>query len=471
MVKRKLTFLESVSPLLVMTALVFFGFVVFKVRIEAILLASTLYAAFIGRRAGLSWKDMESAIGNKVATAMPAILILFSVGIVIGTWTFSGTVPMMIYFGLKLISPKMFLVTAFVLTAIVSTATGTSWGSAGTVGVALMGVASGIGIPLPQAAGAVVAGSVFGDKLSPLSDTTNLASLVCDVDLYDHIKHMLYTTIPASLIALGIYLIVGLNYDYQLVLPETVQILTETLDKFYNWNILLLLPPTIVFFGAIKKKPTVPIMILSSLVAIILGIFVHGFRLLDGIRAVTTGFNVNMVNIPGFDPSSVVWEVTKLLNRGGLVSMSGLVTVIFCAYAFASIIERAGILEIILNSFHKKIKTTGQLVLVTILSSMGLVTAAGTSFISIVMIGELFKDLYIQMNLHPKNLSRSLEDAGTMFNCLIPWSSAGVFYIGSLGVSPAEFWVWAIPCYVGIILAIFYGFTGISIAKLDTSNN
>lgn len=470
MLKRKSTFLESVSTLLVMTILVFFGFVVFKIRIEPLLLGSALYAAFIGRRVGLTWKEMEKAIASKVATAMPAILILFAVGIVIGTWTFSGTVPMMIYYGLKIISPKMFLVTAFILTAIVSTATGTSWGSAGTVGVALMGVASGIGIPLPQAAGAVVAGSVFGDKLSPLSDTTNLASLVCDVDLYDHIKHMLYTTIPASVVALVIYLIVGLNYESTLVLPETVQILTKTLDTFFNWNILLLLPPIIVLLGSIKKKPTVPIMILSSIVAIILGIFFHGFRLLDGIRTVTEGFNVDMVNISGFDSSGVAWEVSKLLNRGGLKSMSDLVTVIFCAYVFASIVERAGMLEVILSSFHKKIKTSGQLVLVTILSSMGLVTAAGTSFISIVMIGELFKDLYIKMGLDPKNLSRSLEDAGTMFNCLIPWSSAGVFYIGALGVSPAEFWIWAIPCYVGIAFAIFYGFTGISIAKLDAND-
>lgn len=467
---RKPSFFEAVSTLVVMTILVFVGFVVFEVRIEPLLIASAIYAGFIGKRVGLTWRDMEKAIGAKVATAMPAILILFSVGIVIGTWTFSGTVPMMIYYGLKIISPKMFLVTAFLLTAIVSTATGTSWGSAGTVGVALIGVAAGIGIPLPQAAGAIVAGSVFGDKLSPLSDTTNLASLVCEVDLYAHIRHMLYTTIPASLIALAIYYVVGMNIESDLIVPETVTMLMDTLDAIFNWNIFLLLPPAIIIFGSIRKYATVPIMLLSSAVALITGVLAHGFSLLEGIQSATSGFHVSMASGLGIDPDTVIWEVSKLLNRGGLKSMSGLVTVIICAYVFASIIERAGVLTVILHSFHEKIKTQGQLVLVTILSSMGLVTASGTSFISIVMIGELFKDTYVKMGLDPKNLSRSLEDAGTMFNCLIPWSSAGVFYIGALGVSPAEFWPWAIPCYVGIAFAIFYGFTGIAIAKLPLKN-
>jgi len=467
MTRRKPTLFESISCIIVMAVLVGVGYGVFKMRVEPLLIASAIYAGFIAKRTGMKWIEMEKAISQKIASAFPAILILFAVGIVVGTWIYSGTVPMMIYYGLKIISPKFFLVTAFIITAIISTATGNAWGSAATAGVALIGIASGLDIPLPIAAGAIVAGSVFGDKISPLSDTTNLAALATGVDLYDHIRHMFYTTIPSAAIGLIIYLIVGLKGMGQATIPDTVHVLLGTLETIYNFNILLLLPVIIVIYGSLTKKPTVPVMLLSSVVAVLVGMVMHGFGFIDGINSMVTGFNVSMVTKQGFDSSSVIWEVTRLVNRGGIMSMTTIAIIIFCAYSFAGIAEDAGCLSVILESFSNKIKSVGQLVTVTLLGSIILVFTAGTAAISILMIGELFREAYIKKGLHPKNLSRTLEDGGTMIVALVPWSSSGVFYLATLGVSPAQFWMWAIPNYLCLIFAIIYAYTGFGMAKLD----
>jgi NhaC family Na+:H+ antiporter len=468
--RRKPTFFEAISTIIVMAVLVGVGFGIYRVRVEPLLISSAVFAGFIAIRIGMNWREMEIAISEKIAKAMPAIFILFVVGIVIGTWVYSGTVPMMIYYGLKIINPKFFLVTAFIITAIISTATGTAWGSAGTAGVALIGIANGLGIPLPIAAGAIVAGAVFGDKVSPLSDTTNLAALVTGVNLYDHIKHMFYTTIPAAVLGMTVYLVIGLKGMGQLAIPETVHVLLSTLDTIYNFNVFLWLPVLIVLYGSIRKKPTVPVMLLSSAVAIAVGMFSHGFTLMNGLTAIVTGFNVEMVTVAGFDTTTVAWEVTKLINRGGIMSMTGISVLVFCAYSFAAIVEAAGCLEVILESFYSKVKSVGQLILVTIVGSAVLVFTAGTAYISILMIGELLKDAYLKKGLHLKNLSRTLEDAGTMLVALVPWSTSGVFYLATLGVSPIDFWMWAIPCYTCIIFATIYGFTGFGIAKLDTKH-
>ncbi|WP_242972976.1 Na+/H+ antiporter NhaC [Anaeromicrobium sediminis] len=470
MVKRKPTLFEAISCIVVMAVLVGIGFGIFRMRVEPLLIASAAYAGFIAKRTGMNWEEMEKAISEKIAKAMPAIFILFTVGIVVGTWVYSGTVPMMIYYGLKIINPKFFLVTAFMITAIISTATGTAWGSAGTAGVALIGIASGLGIPIPIAAGAIVAGSVFGDKVSPLSDTTNLAALVTGVNLYDHIKHMFYTTIPSALIALVVYLVIGLKGMGQLAIPETVSVLLNTLDSIYDWNVFLWLPVVIVIYGSICKKPTVPVMLVSSVAAVFIGMFSHGFTFVDGINSMVKGFNVNMVTAQGFDPSSVIWEVTRLINRGGIMSMTGIAVIVFCAYSFAGIVEETGCLSVILESFYSKVKTVGQLVVVTIIGSIILVFTAGTAFISILMIGELLKEAYLKKGLHLKNLSRTLEDAGTMIVALVPWSTSGVFYLATLGISPIDFWMWAIPNYLCIIFAIIYAYTGFGIAKIDSDS-
>lgn len=275
---RKPSIFEAISCIVIMALIVGVGNVYLKLPIQPLLLISAAYASFIAYRVGLRWGDIENAISDSIGKCMPAILIIFSVGIVVGTWIYSGTVPMLIYYGLKIISPQMFLVSAFIIVAIVSMATGTAWGSTATAGVALIGMAETLGVPLPIAAGAIISGGVFGDKLSPLSDTTNLAPLVTGVDLFDHIKHMLYTTLPSVAVGIIVYLIVGLRLDGSSFSTESIASLLSSLDSIYNWNIFMLLPIVVIIIGALTKKPTVPMMLLSSVVAIIIGSISHGFN-------------------------------------------------------------------------------------------------------------------------------------------------------------------------------------------------
>lgn len=470
--RRKPTFWESISCLLVMGITIGVGFGYFKIGIQPLLILSAAYAAYIGKRVGLTWGEMEKAISVRLGNCMPAIFILFAVGIVIGTWVYSGTVPMMIYYGLKIINPTFFLVTAFIIVSIVSVATGTAWGSTATAGVALMGIASELGIPLPMAAGAIIAGGVFGDKLSPLSDTTNLAAMVCEVNLFDHIKHMLYTTIPASIVGMLVFLFVGFQMDSNTANNEGVVTILSQLDSIYNWNVLMLLPFVVIFWGAFYKKPTVPIMLFSSIVAVFVGMFSNGFSFVDGFQSMVNGFNVSMIH-NGIETSALSEAVSKLINRGGIFSMTTIAVTIICGYAFAGIVEAAGCLDVILDSFYSRVKSVAQLIGVTILGSAAIVFTAGVASISIIMIGTLLKDAYIKMGLHPKNLSRTLEDAGTMLLPFVPWGVSGIFYLEVLGVGPGSFWIWAIPCYLCIVFAMIYGITGIGIAKvkeMDTSS-
>ena len=463
--RRKPTFWESISCLLVMGITIGVGFGYFKIGIQPLLILSAAYAAYIGKRVGLTWGEMEKAISVRLGNCMPAIFILFAVGIVIGTWVYSGTVPMMIYYGLKIINPTFFLVTAFIIVSIVSVATGTAWGSTATAGVALMGIASELGIPLPMAAGAIIAGGVFGDKLSPLSDTTNLAAMVCEVNLFDHIKHMLYTTIPASIVGMLVFLFVGFQMDSNTANNEGVVTILSQLDSIYNWNVLMLLPFVVIFWGAFYKKPTVPIMLFSSIVAVFVGMFSNGFSFVDGFQSMVNGFNVSMIH-NGIETSALSEAVSKLINRGGIFSMTTIAVTIICGYAFAGIVEAAGCLDVILDSFYSRVKSVAQLIGVTILGSAAIVFTAGVASISIIMIGTLLKDAYIKMGLHPKNLSRTLEDAGTMLLPFVPWGVSGIFYLEVLGVGPGSFWIWAIPCYLCIVFAMIYGITGIGIAKV-----
>lgn len=461
--KKKPTLGQSLIPIVFMVLALAIGYGYFKLRTEPLLILSAFVAGIIAMRLGYTWKDMQEAIIEKIARALPATLILWSVGFLIGSWMFSGTVPMIIYYGVQIVNPKFLLVTAFIITAIVSTVTGTSWGSAGTIGVALMGIAGGLGVSLPATAGAVVAGAYFGDKISPLSDTTNLAPIAAGSELYEHIKHMLYTTVPAFIVSLIVYLIVGLGASGEVNTPETVNTMLSQLDGMFNWNIVLLLPVVIIIIGSLKKWPTIPTMLGTSLFAVCLGAFVQGFTFKNGFTAIVKGFNVSMTGYEG----EVIWEVTRLINRGGVVSVTGTTVLIFCAMGFAGIVSRSGMLDTVLQALMSKVKSTTGIILSTIASCFTVAFVTGSSYLSILLPGELFKDVYVKRNLHPKNLSRTLEDSGTVLVPLIPWSAAGAYMTSTLGVSTIEYLPWAVLNYMGIVFAIILAVTGIGIARLD----
>lgn len=470
--KRKPNLLEAFLPIIVMLLLLAIGYGVYGLNPEPLLVLAAVFAGLIAMRLGSKWTDMMESIQEKIKQAMPAILILISIGVLIGTWMISGTIPMMIYYGLQLIDPAFIVLIAFVVSAIISIVTGTSWGSAGTVGVALIGIATGFGANLPATAGAIVAGAYFGDKLSPLSDTTNLAPIAAGSELYEHIRHMLWTTIPAAAVGLVIYLIVGFNVSGGGVsTPESMNMMLQTLPEMFNWNFLLLIPPIIVLYGAIRKQPTLPTIIFSSIIAGLMAKFVQGFAITDIFASTVSGFDVSMVNRSGFNPENVIPEVTELVTQGGMQSMTGVILIAFSAFVFAGIITASGSLEVILNALMKLIKRTGDLVLTTVLSCITMALVTGNSYLSIIVPGEIYKDTYKKYQLHAKNLSRTLEDSGTVMVPLIPWSSAGVFMAGTLGVPTLSYAPWAIMCYLGFVFAIILGYTGIGIAKANNGHS
>lgn len=465
--KRKPTLAEALIPVISMLVLLGVGYGYLKMKAEPLLITSAVIAGIIALRVGLSWNDMLDGIVEKLAKTMPATLILITVGLLIGTWMYAGTIPMMIFYGVQIVNPKMMLITAFIICCIVSSITGTSWGTVGTMGVALIGIAGGLGVSLPATAGAVVAGSYFGDKLSPLSDTTILAPIAAGSELYEHIKHMLYTTTPPLIISLIAYGIIGVNAKTaELVTPEKVQVMLKTLDIMFDWNIILLTPIVIVIYGSVAKKPTIPIMLLSSLIAVLLGVFYQGFPVKEGLASMVTGFNVSMVKVSGFDPAKATFEVTRLVNRGGMNSMMGTLLLAYCAFGFGGIISKAGCLEVILENILKSVKSIGGLVTSTVLSCLTMALVTGSSYLSILIPGELFRDTYKARGLAAKNLSRTLEDSGTVVVPLVPWSMAGVYMASTLGVAVLDYAPWAILCYTGFIFAIIYGFTGFGIAKV-----
>ena len=466
--KRKPTFFLAVLPILAMILFLGVGYAILDLSAEVLMLASAAVAAVIAIYLGYNWDDIMNSIVGKLSKTMPAIFILIIVGFLIGAWMIGGTIPMMVYYGLKIISPKYIAVTSFLVTAVISLCVGTSWGSAGTIGVALMGVAAGMGANLPMVAGAIVSGAYFGDKMSPLSDTTNLAPIAAGATLYDHIGHMLYTTIPGCIICIIVYLVAGISMagGANVATPEKVGVILSSLDQMFKFNPLILLPPIIVLYGSLTKKPTIPVMLLSSVVAFLNAVLFQNFTLQQCFDAAIGGFHLDMIQIAGFDASTLIPDIPRLLERGGMLSMLSTVLIAFCAYGFAGTLAVTGSLDIVLDKLMKSVKSTGSLIVSTIVSCITAVCVTCNGQLSILVPGEMFSKTYIKRGLQPKNLSRTLEDSATVVEPIVPWTAAGVYMATTLGVSTLSYLPWAILCYTGVIFAIIWGFTGFGIAKI-----
>ncbi len=462
---RKPTFVEALIPLLGMVVLLGIGYGKFGLPIQFLLIVAAFIASIIAMRCGYTWNDMIHGVAEKIQSSLPSLLVMVCVGAMIASWMVSGTIPMLIYYGIKIIDPQFLFVTAFFVTAVISTFTGTSFGSAGTAGVAIMGIAIALGVPLEIAAGAVISGAVFGDKLSPLSDTTMLAPIAAGSELYDHIKHMLYTTGAATVASIVVFTAVGMTMDVsKMTNPETVTAILQNLEQLYHFNLLLLLPPVLIFWGAYTKKPTIPMLLLASVIALLMGIFFQGFGLKTALQAFVNGFKVTM--IPGAADIKVVKPIITLLNRGGLMGMMSTVLLVFCAFGFAGIFSKAGCIEVVLERIIGAIKSVGQLITATVGSTLFMSIVTGSSYLAILIPGEMFRDLYKKFGLEPKNLSRTLEDAGTCAVPLVPWSVAGTYMAATLGVPTVSYLPWAVLCYSSMIFAIIYGYTGFGIAKI-----
>lgn len=457
--KPEISFTVSLIPIFTILLLLLVGYGIFKIKAEVLLVISAFLTGVIARIAGFSWEVMQKGIVESISKAMPAMLIVITVGILIGSWMISGIIPMLIYYGLKLISPKLFLVGSCLVCSMVSVFTGTSWGTVGTVGIAFMGVAEGLQIPPAQAAGAIISGAYFGDKLSPFSDTTNLAPIAAGSNLFDHIRHMLWTTVPAWILGLLAYILVGLftPTGSRISLPGE---LMSGLITYFNFHLLLLIPPVIILYFAVRKLPTIPGMLLSSFMAIILGMIFQKISLTDALNALTLGYQSRTGNV----------FLDNLLTRGGMMSMMGVTLIAFCAFGFAGIMQSTGMLDQILKKLVRFTRTTGTLIASTIASCISVALMTGSSFLSIIIPGELFAPLYKLRGLAAKNLSRTTEDSGTVVVPMIPWSMAAVFMSGTLGVPTLEYLPWTFMNYLGFLFALFYGFTGVGIAPKITDD-
>lgn len=427
----------------------------------------SIYACIIAYRCGYSWKEIEAAVSKKIGPATPIFAIFLAVGMLMGALIYCGTVPMLIFYGTKFLSARWIYLCSFVLCGIFSVLTGTSHGSIGTAGLAMISL--GQAMPdanLPMLAGAVVCGAIVGDKISPFSDTTLMAALVTGNDVYDHVAHQAKTVVPAAIISILIYFGIGLFSPAvaSVVSDETVA-LQAGLNEIYHWNILLILPAVIVVWGAVTKKPTLITIIGSAIAAIIIGLITQDFSLTDGIKSLYSGFEIQMV--PNIDVNAIPDAVKTVCNRGGMTAFTKTFFVAFICYFFAASAELAGTLQVVLDVLNKFIKNAFTLVLSTGLSMIVMNCLCGSSTPAASVVGPLLKPKYEEMGLHSLNLSREIEDFGTGSTAFIPWSASGVLYASIVGVSNFAYFKYSFFIWLVWIIALVYSATGIGMMKIQ----
>ncbi len=457
--------LLSIVPVLFLMGLLIFNIVLFKDDAtggpnQLALLAAGALAAIIGIFVQkVAYKDIENQIVKSISVAIQAILILLVVGSLIGTWILSGVVPAMIYYGLQLIHPAVILPVCALVCAIVALATGSSWSTTGTVGVALIGIGQAMGVPLGMVAGAIVSGAYFGDKMSPLSDTTNLAPAMAGTDLFTHIRYMVYTTVPAFVIALVLFTILGLFQNHDGAAVGSIPEVLLQIKSVFNIGIHLFIVPASIIAMVILKVPALPAMILGTVFG---GLCALTFqqdliaKMIGGEFNLISGYKVLMgAAYSGFSFESGNKLMDDLFNRGGMSGMFGTVTLILMAMIFGGAMEGTGMLQRIAQAILSTVRGVGSLIGATLASSIFLNMTASDQYLAILIPGRMFKGAYDQYGLHPKNLSRSLEDAGTVTSPLIPWNSCGAYEAGVMGVATLDYAPYAFFNYLSPMVSAF----------------
>jgi NhaC family Na+:H+ antiporter len=421
------------------------------------MLLGVFVAAVMAWRAGFEWEVVQDGMLKGIANSLQAIVILSIIGILIGIWILSGVVPTLLYYGLKILHPKIFLPATVLICSVCSLATGTSWGTTGTLGIALIGIGKGLGFPLPVVAGAVLSGAYFGDKMSPLSDTTNLAPAMAGTDLYTHIKHMAYTTGVSYGLTLIIEIILGFFYGGGAGDVAGVNQILTTLDNKFSINVLFLIPPILVMVCAYRKVPAIPGITMGVLSAAVLGIIFQGNGFGD---LLTAGYG-------GYTSNTGVEAVDSLLTKGGFSSMLYAISIVICAMMFGGIMEHTNQLKVIVNKILQKAHSSGALITATVLTALGANIVLCDQYMAVVMAGRMYAQAYPERGLHPKNLSRAVEDSATVTGCLVPWNSGGAYQSATLGVATIAYLPFAFFNWLSPIVSIVYGWLGITIAPLD----
>lgn len=448
---------RAIGILTVAVGILFVGLLLIKASSTIALVASGTVTVALALISGVGWDELQEDICRNISSFVPAILILLSVGMLVGAWIVSGTVPVMIDLGLKMLSPEWFLVATLFICTIMSVTTGTSWGTIGTVGIALMGVSAGLGVPLAYTAGAIVMGAIFGDKLSPLSDTTVLASAVSEVDIFDHVKYMLLTTVPPFVIGIAMYWFLG-NGVKGNVQSGQLDLILATIEKTFTLSPMLLLPPIAVLSLALLKKPALPTFAVGIVLAVILAVFTQHVNLKD----------VSSVLLNGYAKTTGVEIVDKMLLRGGLKSMLGTVALLIAAAVFGAPLRTIGVMEILI-AFVRKFSNTSKLFQTGVFFLHGfLFMITGSYYVTFSAFAPMVRPAYDDLGLHRVNLSRVLEDTGTAFAPIVPWSITGAFIATTLNVPTLEFALFAPITYGGMLCALAYIATNYKIAVIET---
>ncbi|MEQ9187645.1 MAG: Na+/H+ antiporter NhaC [Cryomorphaceae bacterium] len=433
------------------------------------LLAAGGFAGIVGLFLKTPPGKMMEGVTENIRQALPAILVLLLIGSLSGSWLFGGVVPAMIYYGLKILHPDYFLFTACVISAVVSLATGSSWGTIATVGIALLGIGKTMDIHEGLIAGSIISGAYFGDKMSPLSDTTNLAPAVAGTDLFSHIRYMAITTVPSILITLLIFLIIGLSFDKQMN-AENVAMVNQQLEANFSLSPWLFIVPLAVVGLIIKRVPAVPALAIGTLLGVLGGFVFEGPLIADllsqgeynGAYSIAVTAMGSDFSIPSSNPL-----LAELLSSGGMSGMLGTIWLVICAMVFGGIMEKSGCLATISEALLKLAHGQTGLVGTTAASSIFMNLTASDQYLAIVVPGKMYQKAYEERGLHPVNLSRTLEDAGTVTSVLIPWNTCGAAQAGVLGVATAIYWPFCFFCLISPVMTVAVSALNYRVRKLS----
>lgn len=485
--KKEAYFLVALIPIILLVGLLYLNVVIYGADAtygpnQIALLMAAAIATIIGFSLNYSWKNIEKGIVKSIKSALPAIIILLLIGALAGTWLLSGVVPTMIYYGLKVIHPSIFLFAACAVSAIVSMATGSSWSTVATVGVALLAIGTALGFGPGLVAGAIISGAYFGDKMSPLSDTTNLAPAMAGTDLITHIRYMTLTTAPSMIITLIIFLVLGFGAK-QASSTADVDLILKMIDSHFVVSPWLFVVPAIVVFLIVKKVSAIPALFIGVLLGAVAGIIFQP----DLIKSIS-GVSGNYLNASYIASTNAMFgevsaisseqmellskdekNIAGLLDAGGMSGMMNTVWLIICAMCFGGVMEACGLLQKITKSIVSIVKSTGSLIATTAATCIFFNITASDQYLAIVVPGRMYADTYRERGLAPENLSRTLEDSGTVTSVLVPWNTCGAAQSSVLGVATGEYFMYCFFNIISPIMTVIFGYANIKIRRIPKS--
>lgn len=448
---RKISFGEAVALLLVVIVVILLNARVFGIGTGLSVLSVAMIIAAYGMFVlHIEWDDMMKDILAVFSNGMGAVMILLMVGFIGSSWTVSGTTPMLIYYGLKMVTPGLYLIVAFVLCAVMGMATGSAWAIMGSVGLALAGVAQGLGIPMPLAAAAIAGGSYVGDKWSPFSDVPNLSAACTRGTSFDVFKALIPTEAPAFVITVLLYGILGMKYAGSSYDPGVVDEILTALDQVYNFNILLLIPPIFVIVLCVMKKPIIPVLVASSLMSVVFGVVFQGEAPAKAFNVLYSGVVANTGNE----------AIDKLLSGGGLTNMMSLILTIFCAFIFAGILERVGLLKVLLSNLSALSKKSGNIILLSMVTGVAGVYLTSSVYVSDIINCRIWKDVYEDAGMDSLMLARTMNGGMSNWGLIVPWSGGVAVMISTFGVNWSEYAPYLFNTWLGMAFILLWGYLG-----------